>query len=171
MSRQSEGLARATTVFLDKTGTITEGAFEVDGVEAIVGDSDEVLRLAASLERHSIHPLASAVVAAARERNLDLLAVEGVHEEGGLGLEADGLVRVGPERSVPQRDSLRTEASEPQPQIDVPASLGAVHQLYRVAVLECLEGVEPRSQVEPRWTARGGRAWPLRACQATPAER
>lgn len=59
---------------IDKTGTLTEGKPRVVAVEA--GDSlgeDELLRLAASLERSSEHPLATAIVEAARERGLKLV--------------------------------------------------------------------------------------------------
>lgn len=60
--------ARVDTVVLDKTGTVTEGRPRVVAVEG----GPEILRLAASLERRSEHPLAEAVVAAARERGLAL---------------------------------------------------------------------------------------------------
>ncbi len=94
-----EQLAGVRTVFFDKTGTITEGEFAVDMVSPEPGvDDAELLQVAASLETHSRHPLASAVVDAARDRGLDLLNVDAVHEEGGLGVagQIDGQpVRVG----------------------------------------------------------------------------
>jgi Cu+-exporting ATPase len=68
-----EMLARVDTVVLDKTGTITEGRPRVTSVTAAPGfDEATVLRLSASVERGSEHPLASAIVAAARERRLVL---------------------------------------------------------------------------------------------------
>ncbi len=63
-----QAAARVDTVVLDKTGTVTEGRPRVVAIEG----GPEVLRLAASLERRSEHPLAQAVVAAARERGLAL---------------------------------------------------------------------------------------------------
>lgn len=61
------------TMVLDKTGTITKGAPALTDVVAIGGfTEDEVLRLVASVERASEHPLGAAIVTGARERGLDL---------------------------------------------------------------------------------------------------
>jgi Cu+-exporting ATPase len=69
-----EGLRRVDTLVVDKTGTLTAGRPVFECVIAIPGVSDsEVLQLAASLDQGSEHPLAAAIVAAARERNLQLL--------------------------------------------------------------------------------------------------
>src|SRR5262245_1926910 len=66
-----EVLQRADTLVVDKTGTLTEGKPRVTSVDAAAGFSpDEVLRLAAALERGSEHPLAEAITRAASERNL-----------------------------------------------------------------------------------------------------
>ena len=82
-----ERMASVDTVVLDKTGTITEGKPKLVGIEAAAGfTEDEVLRYAAAIEAGSEHPLAEAIVAAARERNLagekagdfDALAGKGV---------------------------------------------------------------------------------------------
>ena len=68
-----EALAGIDTLVVDKTGTLTEGRPAVVGLEAADGVSeDEVLRLAASLERGSGHPLARAAAAAAAARGLAL---------------------------------------------------------------------------------------------------
>ncbi len=76
------------TVVLDKTGTITEGRPGVTAIHAADGWQDEeLLRRAASLERVSEHPLAEAVVAAAQERGLELLAVEDFESIAGHGVE------------------------------------------------------------------------------------
>lgn len=92
---QLEALARVTTVVFDKTGTLTEGRPEVSDVVPLDGrDAGEVLRVAASVERHSEHPVARAVVRAARERDLvpleasRFLAVPGRGVRASLG-EAD----------------------------------------------------------------------------------
>ncbi len=71
-----EALARADTLVVDKTGTLTEGRPRVVRVASRSGGDDgPALRLAASLEQASEHPLAAAVVAAARERGLALAPV------------------------------------------------------------------------------------------------
>jgi Cu+-exporting ATPase len=68
-----ELLHRADTLVVDKTGTLTEGKPRVERIEPAEGMSEtELLRLTASLERGSEHPLAAAFVRAAKERNLDL---------------------------------------------------------------------------------------------------
>ena len=68
-----ERLEKVDTLVVDKTGTLTEGRPRVVGVEAHGGiREEELLRLAASLERGSEHPLAEAIVAAAAERGLPL---------------------------------------------------------------------------------------------------
>jgi len=68
-----EILEKVNSLVLDKTGTLTEGRPRLDTVLALSGyDENEVLRLAAGLERGSEHPLAAAIVAGAREKNLVL---------------------------------------------------------------------------------------------------
>jgi Cd2+/Zn2+-exporting ATPase len=68
---QLEAAGAVTAVLLDKTGTLTEGRPVVTEVIALDGVAqDEVLRLAAALERHSEHPVARAIVQAARQRGL-----------------------------------------------------------------------------------------------------
>ncbi|WP_337661850.1 heavy metal translocating P-type ATPase [Actinoalloteichus sp. AHMU CJ021] len=63
-----ERMRTVDTVVLDKTGTLTTGQPSLVGVEAVDGDAERVLLLAASAEAESEHPLARALVAAARER-------------------------------------------------------------------------------------------------------
>ena len=71
-----EILEKVDTVVFDKTGTLTEGKPRVASIVVEQGwEQDDLLRLAASVERGSEHPLASAVVAAAGERGLDLTEV------------------------------------------------------------------------------------------------
>jgi Cu+-exporting ATPase len=68
-----EALARVDTLVVDKTGTVTEGRPRLRSVIALAeGDEDESLRLAASLERGSEHPLAAALVGAAEAKGLAL---------------------------------------------------------------------------------------------------
>jgi Cu+-exporting ATPase len=84
-----ERLAAVDTLVLDKTGTLTEGKPKVTAIHAFGAvDERELLRLAASVERASEHPLAAAVVAAARERNLTLSPAEGFLSVPGQGVRA-----------------------------------------------------------------------------------
>jgi P-type Cu+ transporter len=81
-------LEKVDTVVVDKTGTLTEGKPKVATVKAIDGQltDHELLRLAASLERASEHPLAEAIVEAALEQNLALAAVDAFDSLTGRGV-------------------------------------------------------------------------------------
>jgi P-type Cu+ transporter len=80
---------RLDTVVLDKTGTITEGRPAVVDVATAQGvEEDDLLRRAASLETASEHPLATAIVEAARARGLPLSQPADFHATGGRGAEA-----------------------------------------------------------------------------------
>ncbi len=82
-----ETLARVDTLVVDKTGTLTEGRPHLVVVSGPDGSDDpEALRLAASLERASEHPLAAAIVRAAEERGLVLAPVGGFVSETGRGV-------------------------------------------------------------------------------------
>jgi Cu+-exporting ATPase len=82
-----ERMERIDTLVVDKTGTLTEGKPKVVAVVAGKGfDENEVLRLAASVEKASEHPLALAVVAAAKERALALSAVADFDSPTGKGV-------------------------------------------------------------------------------------
>jgi heavy metal translocating P-type ATPase len=82
-----EQLGEARSVLLDKTGTITLGHPELDRVVSTDGlPADESLRLAASLDQLSSHPLARALVAGAEQRSLTLTIPEKVEEQFGKGV-------------------------------------------------------------------------------------
>jgi Cu+-exporting ATPase len=82
-----ERLQSVDTIVVDKTGTLTEGRPVLATIETASGfDEGDVLRLAASLERGSEHPLASAIVAAAGERGLALREAEDFEAITGRGL-------------------------------------------------------------------------------------
>jgi len=82
-----ENFRRVNTLIVDKTGTLTEGKPSFDRTVAASGYTDEdVLRLAASLDQGSEHPLANAIVAAAWERNLALSKVDGFESSTGIGV-------------------------------------------------------------------------------------
>ena len=99
--RNREAFERGSNVrfvALDKTGTLTEGRFVVAHIAADGLDENEALMLAASLERASEHPLATAVVSAASDRGLTAIPAAEVKAVPGYGLEGtvtDGVVRVG----------------------------------------------------------------------------
>ncbi|GAB4324868.1 MAG: heavy metal translocating P-type ATPase [Promethearchaeota archaeon] len=77
-----------TTIVFDKTGTITKGKPEVTDVVASPGFTrQEVLRLAASLESTSEHPLGDAIVRQAKEENLEFAGVEGFEAVPGRGVK------------------------------------------------------------------------------------
>ncbi len=81
-----ERMEKIDTLVVDKTGTLTEGKPKVVSIVAAGGFQEaDILRLAASVERASEHPLADAVVRAARERNLDLGKVEEFDSPTGKG--------------------------------------------------------------------------------------
>ena len=76
------------TIVLDKTGTITRGEPSVTDVIAMDGMENEVLRLAASVERNSEHPLGEAILAGARERDFPLSDPSDFEALPGRGVEA-----------------------------------------------------------------------------------
>jgi P-type Cu+ transporter len=81
-----ERMERVNTLVVDKTGTLTEGKPKVVSIVPAAGfNENEILRLAASVERASEHPLADAIVRSATERNLDLSKVEEFDSPTGKG--------------------------------------------------------------------------------------
>jgi Cu+-exporting ATPase len=82
-----ETLERVTTLVVDKTGTLTEGKPTLVGVETLSGiDETTLLRLAASLEQVSEHPLAASIVAGAQARGIAPAAVERFASVTGRGV-------------------------------------------------------------------------------------
>ncbi len=121
-----ENLCKIDTLIIDKTGTLTEGRPAFDRAVAASGfDEAEVLRLAASLDQGSEHPLADAIVRAARERGLSLDKPENFESGSGIGVR--GLVGarelalgntalmdqlgVSVQVLVPQAEALRSEGA------------------------------------------------------------
>jgi Cu+-exporting ATPase len=85
-----ERMEKIDTLVVDKTGTITEGRPKVVAVRAFEGiGEDELLRLAASLERASEHPLAAAIASAAQERKLELAEPAGFESLAGKGVRGE----------------------------------------------------------------------------------
>ncbi len=81
-----ERMEKVDTIVIDKTGTLTEGKPSVTAIIATDGqDENELLRLTASVEQASEHPLAAAIVRAARERKLEIPKVMGFDSPSGKG--------------------------------------------------------------------------------------
>src|SRR5712692_5391363 len=83
-----ERMERIDTLVVDKTGTLTEGKPKLASVIVADGvDEERMLRMAASLERGSEHPLAAAILQGAKDRGASLLPVEGFNAVTGKGVE------------------------------------------------------------------------------------
>jgi Cu+-exporting ATPase len=110
-----EVMEKIDTIVVDKTGTLTEGKPRLTRIEPISGlDESELLQLAASVERGSEHPLAVAIVAAAKERNLKLFDAQGFQSITGKGVigKVNGrVIAVGNSRLLEQ---LQIDASKLQ---------------------------------------------------------
>jgi len=115
-----ERMERVDTVVVDKTGTLTEGKPSVTSIVMAPGASElEVLRLAASVERASEHPLANAIVRAAKARAIDLAPVRDFDSptgKGAVGTVDDRSVVLGNAVFLAERgivvDSLKEAAEE-----------------------------------------------------------
>jgi len=121
-----ENMRKIDTLIIDKTGTLTEGrpTFE-RAVPAPGFDADEVLRLAASLDQGSEHPLAETIVRAARERSMSLDKPENFESGSGIGVRGQVAGRqlalgntalmeqigVSVGALVPQAETLRAEGA------------------------------------------------------------
>jgi len=121
-----EHLRTVDVLIVDKTGTLTAGKPAFDRAAPAAGFSaDEVLRLAASLDQGSEHPLADAIVAAARERGLALDTPEGFESASGIGVSGSVAGRllslgntalmtqagVSVDSLLPQAEALRAEGA------------------------------------------------------------
>ena len=83
-----ETMARIRTLILDKTGTLTDGRPQIVSIDSYDGVSEgDLLRFAAALDQASKHPVAQAIVAAAKTRGLDLPVPSEVIERPGEGVE------------------------------------------------------------------------------------
>jgi P-type Cu+ transporter len=115
-----EILEKVDTLVFDKTGTLTEGKPTVESVVATPGGNEtELVRLAASLEQGSEHPLGSAIVAAAKENNIPMAGVSDFQSQPGLGIsgKVDGrTVAAGNEKFFQEKsisfDALAQTAEE-----------------------------------------------------------
>jgi heavy metal translocating P-type ATPase len=110
-----EQIINCRTVIFDKTGTLTYGKPALTEILCAQGqDKNALLRLAASLEQYSKHPLASAIVKAAAERRLGLLAASSMRErpgEGLTGIVAGRSVRITGRGKIAQENQALPEAA------------------------------------------------------------
>ena len=121
-----ENLRKIDTLVIDKTGTLTEGRPSFDRAVPAPGfEVDEVLRLAASLDQGSEHPLAETIVRAARERGLKLDKPENFESGSGIGVRGQvggrqlalgntalmAQIGVAVEPLIAQAESLRAEGA------------------------------------------------------------
>ncbi len=86
-----ENSRNVSTVIFDKTGTLTEGTFSVKKIYSLddnYGEND-ILKLSASLERNSEHPIAKAVLEEAKKRNIETVKINGFRALKGKGVEAE----------------------------------------------------------------------------------
>ncbi|HEY0664942.1 MAG TPA: heavy metal translocating P-type ATPase [Gallionella sp.] len=82
-----EAMEKVNTLVVDKTGTLTEGKPRLVSVNAVAGhEENEVLRLGASLERASEHPLAAAIVSGAQDKGMVLASAAGFRSVTGKGV-------------------------------------------------------------------------------------
>lgn len=84
-----ETVSKATAVVFDKTGTLTKGRPEVTDIESFEVAKKDLLSLAASIEKNSLHPLAKAIVQKAVSENCKLEEVSGVFTIKGKGIQAE----------------------------------------------------------------------------------
>ncbi|MEU9981889.1 heavy metal translocating P-type ATPase [Streptomyces sp. NPDC050856] len=138
-----ERLGTVDRVALDKTGTLTEGAPRVAGVRLLAGApaEEDVLSLAAAAELPSEHPLARAVVAAARERGLPVGRAEEFSSAPGRGVRAlvgGREVRVGrPSTAAPASGSRASARTAPDP---VSGVVSEVEEAGHSAVVVTVDG-------------------------------
>jgi Cu+-exporting ATPase len=126
---------RLTTIVLDKTGTLTKGQPVVMDVSAVGAfEEDELLRLAASAERGSEHPLGEAIVRRAQERGLTFANVSAFNARAGHGVEAE----VGGRRVLLGNLKLMTEGGVESQELRERAD--ALTEAGRTAVYVAVDG-------------------------------
>jgi Cu+-exporting ATPase len=128
-------MAEIDTLIVDKTGTLTEGQPRLTDVEAFDGgDTKMMLRLAASLEKGSEHPLAEAIVKGARERKIAVLAPERFEAVVGLGVKGEVS---GQDIAIGNSALMRSLGLDPAPH---EARLDAVRSDGKIAFLVAIGG-------------------------------
>lgn len=128
-----EIMEKVDTIVVDKTGTLTEGKPKVVKLHVEDGfDKDEVLRLIATLEKSSEHPLADAIVNEAKEKKVELSKVEDFESLSGMGIEGrvdSRLVAVGNSKLM---NSLKIDMSSLLEQVSLERSNGRIVMMIAV---------------------------------------
>lgn len=133
-----EALAKVRVAVLDKTGTLTYGRPEISEIRVAIGmDSDELLRLAASLDQASAHVMAEALVKAAQNRSLRLSPPTSVEEDAGAGLT--GVVD-GRRVSIGGSGYVKTQATKGDPK-DFRQGLAPGQSIVAVAIDGTVAGI------------------------------
>ena len=135
-----EAMAKIKAVVMDKTGTITRGEFKV---QTVVGGTP-VMQVCASCEQQSTHPIAASIVAAAKEKGMELIAPEKMLELPGKGIHATlqgndvlcGSARLLQERGVAFEDPRESGTT-------VHVAVNGVYQGYLVIGDTVKPGAEP----------------------------
>jgi len=154
------------TIVFDKTGTITEGKPKVTDVLAGNGEQgtgnreEELLRIAASVEKSSEHPLGQAIVEAAAEKGLDLLPIENFNSLTGLGIEAALLpashspvpILVGNKKLMDERGISLAELEDDSDRL---AGEGKTPMYIAVRNIEDVSPLSPASQDAAHWKLAG----------------
>ncbi|MGI6262624.1 MAG: heavy metal translocating P-type ATPase [Succiniclasticum sp.] len=113
-----EQLTTVAAVVMDKTGTVTQGNFEVASLEPAAGLSEEeLLRLAGGVEKVSTHPIARSIVRAAENQQLELTAPDRFEEIAGCGIAAhygSDILLLGNEKLLAQYHVTFPESGEPK---------------------------------------------------------
>lgn len=111
-----ENLHKMRSAAFDKTGTLTDGVLSVSGIRAFSGaNEDNILQLAASLEKKSGHPIAAAIVKSAEERGISFLPVDdffSIPGKGALGrIDGDRIV-VGNEALMREQGFIKEDSGD-----------------------------------------------------------
>jgi Cu+-exporting ATPase len=130
-----ETMEKVNTLVVDKTGTLTEGKPKLTSVVPLAGfDADEVLRLGASLERASEHPLAAAIVNGAQEKALQLANVADFRSSTGKGVAGKVEGRAVALGNLKLFEELRIDAGE------LPARAEALRADGQTVMLLAIDG-------------------------------
>ncbi len=108
-----DGVAQCKVVAFDKTGTLTTGKLTCTSFEQIAGppfNSDKAIAIAATLERHAVHPIAEALVLYAQKRNIAPIPIEDFKSISGSGLEGTVLNF---KTAIGHRDFILTKMANP----------------------------------------------------------
>lgn len=113
-----DAVAKCNMIALDKTGTLTTGKLRCQEIKQMGGppfDHNLAIAIAASLERHAVHPIAEAIMAFAAEKKISLFPVENFHSIPGFGLEgtvASHLAFIGHQNFIEQKSQTTLPASD-----------------------------------------------------------